>query len=272
MSLASTELIIQGSPLPATFQGGPNDLFAAMLARMRIMSPGGANFIFVGDTAPTSNVGPWLRGKEWWVWDDNTKQYVPLDVSASINIPFAIGNSVPATTVPPVWLRTTQDGTDQAPNSFGDPIGWHVFNGADWIPFMSVTQSGATSQRPTAPESFQIFYDTTISCLIWFERGIWRTVSGVPGDVKFVNFTTLTQALQYNPGWDYIGSQVPAYRGRLLVGATQDSGANPQSNFPPLPGVPPRAAFDVFGESVQLTTGSGTVYPPQLALWTLVKL
>lgn len=139
MSLKDTSLIVQAAPLPTTFKGNPNEFLAAMVQRMRIVSPNGANFIFIGDIQPTSNVGPWLKGgTQWWVWSDTQNTYVPLDVSASITIPFFIGNSTPATNTPPVWLQTTNNSTDANPNGFGTPIGWYFWNGTAWQPFDSV--------------------------------------------------------------------------------------------------------------------------------------
>jgi microcystin-dependent protein len=32
-----------------------------------------------GGTAPTSDVGPWANGNEWWFWDPSTGQYQPSD-------------------------------------------------------------------------------------------------------------------------------------------------------------------------------------------------
>lgn len=138
MSLNSTNLFIQSAPLPATFRGSPNDMFAEMIKRMKILSPTGTNFIFVGDTAPTSNVGPWLKnGTQWWVWDSNTKEYVPQDLSASLVITpeFLIGASTPVATFPPVWLQTTLNPTTADPNNYGAAIRWYVYNGAvgEWL-------------------------------------------------------------------------------------------------------------------------------------------
>lgn len=274
MPLVATDLFIQMGPIPPTFKGAPQDFADAMVARMKIMSPGGTNFIFTGDTAPTSNVGPWLRGEQWWVWDPDTKQYVPLDISASLTIPFFIGNSTPSGTNPQVWLQTTQDATDTAPNQFGQPIGWNVWNGTIWAPFVGIVTSGSTSSRPANPANLQQFYDTDISCLIWWERGQWRTIAGVPGDLKFVAFTTLQAATTANPGWSLFGQSNQGYLGRSLVAATQDAvGSGGSANFPPAANVPARHAFDTFGEVNQIatSTSSGLVYPPSMAFWLLIK-
>jgi len=101
---------------------------------MRILSPSGTNFIFIGNTAPTSNVGPWLKnGTQWWVWDPTTKAYAPQDISASFTPAFVMGHSIPATTNPPVWLQTTLDATSVNPTFFGEMIRWFVFDGVNWL-------------------------------------------------------------------------------------------------------------------------------------------
>lgn len=275
MSLTNTSLIIQSAPLPETFKGTPNDFRAELVKRLQILSPNGTNFIFIGDTEPTSNVGPWLKnGTQWWVWNPDTKRYVPLDISASLTIPFFIGTSTPTTSSPPVWLRTTQDATDIAPNSFGDPIGWYVFDGTVWAPFNSIVLSGPTASRPVSPANFQQFYDTDISVLIWWERAAWRTIAGVTGDVKFVAYETLTEALAVNPGWALFGAGNQDFRGRLIVQASKDSGTSPVTSLPVDANITPRGAFEFFGETQQVVVASmppEVVYPAQIALWCLVK-
>src|SRR5258706_8937761 len=125
MSLQDTNLLVQMAPIPATFKGTPQDLATKMIRRMKIVSPSGTNFIFVGDTEPTSNVGPWLKdGTKWYVWEEDIKRYVPLDISDSETTWYFIGNSVPASSDPPVWLKTTKDASEADP-SHGDPISWY---------------------------------------------------------------------------------------------------------------------------------------------------
>lgn len=275
MALNDTNLIVQGAPLPATFCGTPQELFTQMIRRIKIVSSTGTNFIFIGDTEPTSNVGPWLRfGTQWWVFDPETKRYVPLDISASEKQWFQVGSSTPLTGDPPVWLRTTKDQTEADP-SIGDPISWYVYNGTNWIPFVGVVTSGPSTTRPANPVEFQQYYDTTISTQIWYERNAWRTVSGVIGDIKMVAFETLEEALLTNPGWEFFGAGNPAIRGRYYMGATKNPGATPTSDFSTSPNVPHRAAFEIFGENtgIQLDTTAPTLfYPPTIALWTLVKV
>lgn len=275
MALNDTNLILQVAPLPPTFCGTPQELVAQMVRRMKIVSPSGTNFIFIGDVEPTSNVGPWLRfGRQWWVFDPETKRYVPLDISASEKQWFQVGSSTPLTGDPPVWLRTTKDQTEADP-SIGDPVGWYIFNGAAWVPFIGVATNGPTSGRPPNPVTYQQYFDVEVGTMLIYERNMWRTLSGVSGDVKQVAYETLAEALFRNPGWDLFGRDNAALRGRYYMGATKDPGATPAADFSTSPGVPHRAAFEVFGEStgIQIDTTAPTLfYPPTLAMWTLVKL
>lgn len=273
MSLKATNLYIQMAQLPATFKGGPQEFAVEMVRRMKILSPNGTNFIFIGDVEPTSNVGPWLRGgTQWWVWDDNIKRYVPLDISASETRWYWIGSSTPPSTPPQVWLKTTKDATDQDP-SHGSAIGWYEFDGTNWVPFNSIVTSGPTSSRPSTPTDFQQFYDTGIGALIWWERGQWRTVAGIPGDVKFVVFETLTEALSVNPGWEVLGAENQTFRGRIIVQAAKDSGTSPETVLSVGANITARAALETFGEDVGLSTNPASTvrYPGTIALWTLVK-
>lgn len=266
MALQDTNLIIQSAPIPVTFRGTPDQFRIAMVERFKIVSPSGIFFFVVSDTEPTSNVGPWLKnGTQWWVFDEATKRYVPLDITASEKLWFQTNNETPATVTPPVWLRT---------DVFGNPQSWLRYNGTAWVSFNGIPHSGPTSARPSQPVELQQFYDTDISVLIWWERGAWRTVAGVLGDVKHVAFSTLSEALLRNPGWAVLGETNQTLRGRYIVQAAKDSGATPETTLTTDTGVPVRAAFEVFGETdtVQVPGGAGDpVYPPTIGLWTLVK-
>lgn len=274
--LLDTSLILQIAQLPLTFEGNPNDLVQAITNRAKIVSPNGANFIFIGDIAPTTNVGPWLKGgTQWYVWSNSSNSYVPLDVSASVTLPFFIGNAQPAGNSPPIWLQTTANSTDQNPNGFGTPISWFFWNGTNWVPFNSLVFSGPSASRPPNPSNLQQFYDTDISTLIWWERSAWRTVDGVPGDVKAVTATTAAAALTQNPGWVVAGDSNATQRGFVIVAATQDGGASPVYVQTPPSGVTGRGAGDTFGNSqpylVQRNPSSDLSIPYQLALFMLIK-
>lgn len=273
--LQDTNLLVQMAQIPPTFKGTPQDLAVLMVQRMRIVSPTGTNFFFVGDVEPTSNVGPWLKnGTQWWVYSEAFKRYVPLDISASEKTWYFIQATTPSSSVPPLWLRTTKDPTDADP-SVGDPLGWYVFDGTNWSPFLGIVESGVTANRPSAPVEYQQYYDTEITALIWWERASWRTVSGVPGDIKFVAFETLDDAKEANPGWDLFGASNQSFRGRWISQATKDSpGSGGSTDLNTDVGVAHRAAFETYGTDTPVTVSAGTLPapPPTIALWCLVKL
>ena len=272
MPLQNTGLLIQMAPLPATFKGSPQEWAEEMVRRFRIVSPTGTNFIFIGDVEPSSNAGPWLRGgTQWWVFDPGIKRYVPLDISESERLWFQVGNSIPATGDPAIWLKTTKDQTEADP-SIGRPISWYAFDGTNWVSSNGIVLSGPTSTRPAAPENLQQYYDTDISVLIWFERGQWRTVSGVVGDIKHVAYQTLAEALLVNPGWEYFGESNTALRGRYFSGATKDSGASPVTVKTVGAGIAEHGAFETYGDGTQTDSSTPIPLPSTVALWQLVKL
>lgn len=270
--MKDTNLLLSVAPLPPTFNGTPQQLFAQLVRRAKIVSPSGINFIFIGDTEPTSNVGPWLRdGTKWYVFDESVKRYVPLDITDSEKTWYHIGATAPSVSEPPLWLRTTKDSTEADP-SFGNPVGWYFWDGDEWAPYLGIVLSGPTASRPTNPVTFTQYYDTDIACLIWFERSAWRTVDGVQGDVKAVLFETLVDALEHNPGWAVLGESNQSLRGRIIMQATKDSTGS-ETVLTVGSGIAQRGAFETFGESdgVKIDASSIVPYPPQLALWHLVK-
>lgn len=274
MALKSTNLILEVGPIPPTFEGTPQELAAEIVKRARIVSPSGTNFFYVGDTEPTSNVGPWLKGGvSWWVFDNDIKRYVPLDISDSETKWFHVGATTPASSDPALWFRTTKTPTEADP-SIGDPIGWYEWNGSNWVSFIGIVASGTTANRPASPIALQQYYDTDLEVLIWYERNQWRTVAGLPGDIKAVAFETLTEALRFNPGWEVLGASNQSVRGRWISQATKDSGVTPESNLTVGAGVAQRAAFETFGETdgVKIDSSSDVPYPPTIAFWHLIKL
>lgn len=114
------------------------------------------------------------------------------------------------------WFKT--DGS-------GNPIGWYGWDGAAWIPLPLVMPSGATASRPATPVEGQQFFDTDIDCALVYERSQWRTLSGTPGDLKFVTGTTLATVLTKNPGWSHYTDGI----GRVLAGAAAD-GSDAETN------------------------------------------
>lgn len=273
MSLNKTNLIIESAPLPVTWSGRPDDLREEIVKRLQILSPGGTNFVYIGDTEPTSNVGPWLKGgTKWYVYDETIKRYIPVDISDSADLPFHIGDAIPSSSTPAIWLRTANNGVN--------PVTWYFWNGTQWVPGMNIVQSGPTANRPTSPINLQQYYDSDISTLIWWERGAWRTVDGVPGDVKIVATELLSQALIQNPGWEVLGYDQQAWRGRWISQATRDA----EQTLTVAAGIAQRNSRETYGETdgvaMEGHTHGGTVapepaspvpYPPTIALWHLIK-
>lgn len=109
------------------------------------------------------------------------------------------------------WFKTSGSGA---------PIGLFSWNGTTWQQTPLTVLSGTTAQRPAIPSTGTQYFDTDISCALIFERGKWRTLAGVPGDVKFVAKTTLDEAIAQNPGWIEFADG----RGRVLGGAGSGPG------------------------------------------------
>lgn len=241
MPLQKTNLVIVAAPLPADFEGSPQDLFENIVERMEIQSPVGTNFFVTGDVEPSSNQGPWLKGgTQWYVFSTTEGGYVPLDITDSETALFVTGPSNPGTPGaedPVLWLRTS--GTRG--------IGWYAWDGTSWRAIGAVPPSGTTAERPTSPEDLESYWDTDINVLIHWERGAWRTVSGSPGDIKFVAQSLLSDALAANPGWQYLAKDDQSIRGLVLGVATTDPGATPASSFPTDSGITARESGTKLG-------------------------
>lgn len=242
MALQKTPFVIVASPLPADFLGDPQEFFEALVERMQIQSPSGIAFFVISDTEPNGNQGPWVRhGNQWWFFNADKGGYRPQDISPSLHV-FLVGPDVPPAPTEDqpetLWLRTFETRA----------IGWYGWDGSQWRPFNSVPASGDTAHRPTNPFPLEQYFDTDISCLIHFERGTWRTVSGSPGDVKAVVAPLLADALTGNPGWAYLGQENQSIRGRVIGIATQDPGSTPAASYQVDSGITARESESQVGE------------------------
>ena len=251
MSLQRTNLVLSSTPLAADFSGDVQALFAAMVSRLKILSPTGSTLFQTGDVEPVGNQGPWLKdGSAWWVYDEVTGRYAPADISDSAALPFWLQNTTPAGPTgsePLVWMQTFN----------GRIIGLYGWNGAVWRKASVPPATGTTAARPSDPQDLEQYWDTDIHCLIHFERGSWRTVAGTPGDAKFVVLGLLEDAIRTNPGWVYVGEFDPSVRGRAIGIATKDtSGLN--AVYTPDTGLTARAAGATAG-SETVVLGSADV-------------
>jgi hypothetical protein len=133
--------------------------------------------------------------------------------------------------------------------------------------------SGPTAGRPGSPGPFERYFDTDINAQIWYERGQWRTVEGVQGDVKFVTAANDAAALVKNPGWSLLGDtvlgRVPVFAGQGAGGLTNRvalTGFGAEGHV--LSNEESRNHTHVFGRSVTnnnddflFRTGSGPAFP-----------
>jgi hypothetical protein len=245
------QLAVTGAPLAPDFRGTPQEYYEQILTNMRVIFPTGQTTFVISDTEPSTNLGPWLKnGSQWYVWDDATKRYVPQDISPSLKL-VVISETAPADGTKPLWLQIK--GTRV--------VRWNAWIGDAWRP---LTNRGTTAQRPTDPVEYEHYEDTTIGAEIVFYSGEWHTVSGVPGDIKFVAFTTLADALAANPGWTEIGQyySLASVRGRVFVPAHKDPGVSPVAMFDPAVGITARAVNDKYGEEAHILTAAETVNAP----------
>lgn len=250
--LFKTNLVIVSAPLPADFKGTPQEFYSAMVERMEIQSPAGTSFFIIGDVEPASNQGPWLKnGDKWYVWSDTLGRYVPADITDSLPSFFVVSDTTPAnpgTDDALIWLKTFSDRV----------LGWYFWNGITWRPGGNTPPSGPTSERPSVPQDLEQFFDTDINTLIHWERGAWRTVSGTPGDVKFVTTSILADAITANPGWEYLGETTQAWRGRVLGVASKDPGGSPVASYLTDAGITQQESRAVAGEETHILTSTET--------------
>src|SRR6185369_896136 len=154
------------------------------------------------DVQPQSNQGPWLKGnKQWWVWDEDLKTYVPLDISQSETKWFQTGSTIPTVTEPPVWLKTTS-GTTQPGTGEGTPVGWYLYNGTQWVGFTELVAKEVTFDKlADGVRGALITYDAT-------NRPVLQAI-GNANDFLRVN----------NAGTDIVWSAADAISLKGLLGA-----------------------------------------------------
>lgn len=218
--MADIRLPIVGAPLPASFAGTPQEFFTAVVKRVRAVFPTGQTGFVIQSETPTTNLGPWLKGSEWWVWDSSTKTYIPLNVDDSL-VAYSISSTDPENGDEiPAWLQFS--GTRA--------LWWNYWTGDEWV-VTGVTR-GTTAERPDDAAEFERYFDTDLGVELFFYRRLWRTVDGSPGDIKHVTAATLAEALAKNPGWREIGQYFSddGVRGRALVAASLEAGQSGSSD------------------------------------------
>lgn len=110
--------------LPSTVQWTPQQLADAIAARLSLVTSQTFALFVTGSTAPTSNVGPWLKnGKEWWVWSNSDGAYVPIDI-VQASLGYIISSSAPDSSVYQFWIET-------APG--GSPLAIKIYFSGAWV-------------------------------------------------------------------------------------------------------------------------------------------
>jgi hypothetical protein len=142
--------IVMSAPLPMNFRGTPQQWFEAMVARLELLGlPTG---FVTGDTMPTSNQGPWLKGgTEIWVWDETASPptYVPQSLSfLTQQVWIGDKSTPPDETKYTIWLQT--DGTNF--------YGWAVWLGpfVKWVsPSSGIQPDSVTTDMLQKPAVYR---------------------------------------------------------------------------------------------------------------------
>lgn len=117
-------LTLEPGALPATGTLTVQGLYDLFCAQTRIMSGTTFALFTTGSTAPTSDIGPWLKdGVEWMVWSDSDGGYVPITLDPQ-SLKYIISIDEPSPYIYDVWLKL---------DATGQGMGVYLyFNGA-WV-------------------------------------------------------------------------------------------------------------------------------------------
>lgn len=107
-------LIFRSAPLPADFQGSPQEIMEAITARLTAESAVNVAFFVSGATAPTSDYGPWLKnGLTWWTFDTVTGAYIPQPLE-QLSLKYIAQQAAPSQTQYVFWIELDGAGKAQA--------------------------------------------------------------------------------------------------------------------------------------------------------------
>lgn len=116
------------SPIPSTFIGNPAQFAQELTARLSLVAPDQLTFFATGSTAPTSNVGPWIKnGVEWYVWSAATGGYVPITLDPA-SLQYTASQVAPDPTIYTFWIKL---------DSTGNPLGIYYYFNNNWIDIYS---------------------------------------------------------------------------------------------------------------------------------------
>lgn len=111
--------------MPQTGQGyTPQTMADRLGSNAKLFSEQQMALFTAGSTAPTSNIGPWLKNDQtWYVWDSVSGSYVP-EVLESLSLRYIIANAAPDHTKYDVWYQV--DGS-------GVPMGIFTWYSGAWV-------------------------------------------------------------------------------------------------------------------------------------------
>lgn len=113
----------RAAPLPPSFSWTPQQYLDAIVARLSIQSDESFSLFTIGSTAPTSNVGPWLKnGITWYVWDAGTGSYIP-EVLEFQSLRYVASASAPSQALYTLWIEL---------NGSGKAIAMKYYSGGAW--------------------------------------------------------------------------------------------------------------------------------------------
>lgn len=214
----------KGAPLPVGFQGTPQQFEDALVARLSIESEEQFALFVVGDTAPTSNVGPWLKGGlVWYVWDPTTGSYIPEpkvpnfpfrgDLTADQDVVFGAALTI---STDAVFTQTFDPNNVFGGSLFSAPVdGLYAINASIRMSILTPTPTPTLLQAQLKKNSFSMANDlANIGTLSGTQTGtvqINTVLSLLAGDAIGV-FTTITTGAAGTIRLNKLGSFFCGYR------------------------------------------------------------
>lgn len=114
-----------------------------MVARMSLVTAQAYALFVKGSTAPTSDVGPWLKNdSEWYVWDPGTAAYVPITLD-SASLGYFIGNAAPNQNIYNFWIETAISGSPTALKIYYNGAWTDVYASA-FAPYLTIAAYNAS--------------------------------------------------------------------------------------------------------------------------------
>lgn len=196
------------SPQPGSVPDIPA-LCAYIQANLTLTIAQDSTLLGQGTVLPTSDVGPFIytgvNPPQLYTWNSVKSKYVPSAASPIDAVTFDELDAMFASQTAGGKQQTDWTNVVNKPALFAD------------------TMVGTTAQRSAlvSPQSYNLWWDTNLQCLLIYYGGTWHTVDGCPGDVKYVSAADIAAALAQNPGW----TQNAAATARFIVSSGDGSGS-----------------------------------------------